>query len=49
MDPRKHAALLEHAAGLIDRPLEAFRCFRMQIAYPPIATRAVVRWLLPTA
>jgi len=49
VDPEKHAALLEHAAGLIDRPLEAFRCFRMHIAYPPIATRAVVRWLLPTA
>jgi hypothetical protein len=49
VDPRKHAALLEHAAGLIDRPLEAFRCFRMHVDYPPIATRASVRWLLPTA
>ncbi len=47
VDPAKHAAMLEHGAAMIDRPLEAFRCFRMHIAYPPSYTRAVVRWLLP--
>lgn len=41
--------MLEHGAALIDRPLDAFRCFRMQIAYPPTFTRAVVKWLLPEA
>jgi len=47
IDPAKHAAMLDHATALIDRPLDAFRCFRVHIAYPPTFTRAVVRWLLP--
>ncbi|MDG1360060.1 MAG: hypothetical protein P8P71_06430 [Phycisphaerales bacterium] len=47
VDPARHAAMLEHGAALIDRPLDAFRCFRMHIAYPPTFTRAIVRWLLP--
>lgn len=47
VDSEKHTAMLEHAAAMIDRPLKAFRCFRMHIAYPPSYTRAVVRWLLP--
>lgn len=47
VDPARHAAMLEHGAALIDRPLDAFRCFRLHIAYPPTFTRAVVRWLLP--
>ena len=47
IDPALHAAMLEHGAAMIDRPLEAFRCFRMHIAHPPTFTRAVVRWLLP--
>jgi hypothetical protein len=49
VDPARHAAMLEHGAALIDRPLDAFRCFRMHIAYPPTFTRAIVRWLLPEA
>lgn len=47
VDPEKHLALLEHGARLVDRSLGDFRCYRMQIAYPPTFTRAVVRWLLP--
>lgn len=47
IDPAKHAAMLDHATALIDRPLDAFKCFRVHIAYPPTFTRAVVRWLLP--
>ncbi len=41
--------MLEHGAAMIDRPLEAFRCFRMPVAHPPTLTRAVVKWLLPDA
>jgi hypothetical protein len=47
VDPEKHLALLEHGVRLVDRSLGDFRCYRMQIAYPPTFTRAVVRWLLP--
>lgn len=47
VDAERHRALLQHGARLVDRPLEAFRCFRMHIAYPPSYSRAVVRWLLP--
>jgi hypothetical protein len=47
VDPEKHAAMLEHATSLVDRPLTSFRCFRLHIAYPPSFTRAVVRWMLP--
>ena len=47
VDSEKHLALLEHGARLVDRSLGDFRCYRMQIAYPPTFTRAVVRWLLP--
>lgn len=49
VDAGMHAAMLEHGAAMIDRPLEAFRCFRMHIKHPPAFTRAVVRWLLPAA
>lgn len=47
VDAERHLALLEHGASLVGRPLDAFRCYRMHIAYPPAYTRAVVRWLLP--
>ncbi|MAC19553.1 MAG: hypothetical protein CMJ23_07780 [Phycisphaerae bacterium] len=49
VDPALHKAMLEHGAALIGRPLDAFRCFRMHIAYPPTFTRAIVKWLLPEA
>lgn len=47
MDVERHLALLEHGASLVGRPLDAFRCYRMHLIYPPTYTRAVVRWLLP--
>lgn len=49
VDPQLHAQMLAHGAAMVDRPLDAFRCFRMHIAYPPSPTRAVVRWNLPAA
>ena len=49
VDASMHARMLEHGARLAGRPLGAFRCFRMHIAYPPIHSRGVVRWLLPVA
>lgn len=47
VDASMHDRMLEHGARLTGRPLGAFRCFRMHIAYPPIHSRGVVRWLLP--
>lgn len=49
IDPKMHAGMLEHGARLAGRPLGAFRCFRMHIAYPPVHSRGVVRWLLPSS
>lgn len=49
VDSKLHAKMLAHGAAMMDRPLEAFRCFRMHIPYPPSPSRAVVRWNLPAA
>jgi len=49
VDRERHASMLAHGAAMVGRPLEAFRCFRMHIAYPPSQSRAVVRWNLPAA
>jgi hypothetical protein len=48
VDGDRYLKLLEHGAEIAGHPLDAFRCFRIPIAYPPTYTRAVVRWLLPT-
>lgn len=47
VDPAWHRNMLEHGAALVDRPLDAFRCYRMHVAYPPSFTRATIRWPLP--
>ena len=49
VDPELHARRPAHGAAMVGRPLDAFRCFRMHIAYPPSQSRAVVRWNLPAA
>ena len=48
VDGDRYLKLLEHGAEIAGHPLDAFRCFRIPIAYPPTYTLAVVRWLLPT-
>ncbi len=47
VDGDRYLKLLEHGTKIAGHPLDAFRCYRSSIAYPPTYTRAVVRWLLP--
>lgn len=49
VDRELHERMLAHGAAMVGRPLDAFRCFRMHIDFPPSQSRAVVRWNLPAA
>jgi len=49
VDAARYLKLIEHGTKLVGHPLSSFRCFRTVMSYPPVYTRAVVKWLLPPA